>query len=268
MGRRTSLVGMRRIITCQAACSRRPAIFRAAVAAVAIAMPLSLQAAEVTSTWKGSSGNWTDSSKWLNDPAMLGYPGSTSTLCDVLIVGPNTGFTVTLNTGVLINALTLDAKDSVLNQTSGKLTLGADSSITCGSYLLTGGTLAGQGNLLVSGTLAWNGGDMDAGGKTTIASAGNLQIAGPYTKSLKRTLDNSGTIAHSESSIYLQGTLNNLSPGNFTINSGYYYNSGGAFNNAGSFTKAGNAEVRMYAAFNNTGSVNVQGGILRLDKGA
>ena len=131
--------------------------------------------------------------------------------------------------------------------------------------------------MTVSGVLNWTAGTMSGSGKTIIASSGTLNMSGAAAKQLGRVLQNDGMASWTGTGPLQMsaGTFNNN--GSFAANStsllDCFGNTGvNAFNNAGAFTQQGAGETRFRlfvtsVAFNNTGTVNVQGGKLGLNGG-
>jgi len=141
---------------------------------------------------------------------------------------------------------------------------------------MSGGTLAGSGNVTITGTLDWTGGTMAGSGQTVIANGGTLSLSTFNIKQLNRVLQNDGTATWTAGELRMTGgTFNNngsfTAGGNFPLRSS---GSGGvnAFNNAGTFTKLGIPFVRFTSVttgvpFNNSGTVEVRSGTLVLDNG-
>jgi hypothetical protein len=161
---------------------------------------------------------------------------------------------------------------SALSVTSG--TARVDGANNVPSLTLTGGFLAGLGDLAITSTLNWSAGTMAAGGKTILASTGTGTISGGSSKGLNRTFDNAGTLNYTGTQLIfglsaaVPGILNNLAAGvfNVTTTGGFSQSSAAAhaFNNAGTLNKSGGASTFTNVAFNNTGTVNVDTGTLSL----
>src|SRR6185295_18369822 len=133
------------------------------------------------------------------------------------------------------------------------------------------GTLTGAGDVTVSGTLVWTAGTMSGSGRTIIAVGGTLNVNSGNQHFLERVLQNNGAATWTDGSLFLtDGMFTNK--GSFTASSGSdlnCYGQGGVnvFANAGTFTKQGVGVTRFLAnasgmAFNNSGTVEVQGGTL------
>ena len=98
--------------------------------------------ADITATWNGTTGNWTDAARWSTGV----FPNnSVPNFYDAVI---NAG-TVTLNQGIAINQLTLG-----------------------------GGTLAGASALALAEGVQWNGGTLAVGSVTLGASSASVVAGG------------------------------------------------------------------------------------------
>ncbi|TWU27617.1 beta strand repeat-containing protein [Bythopirellula polymerisocia] len=196
-------------------------------------------AADVTSTWDGSTGNWSDSSHW-----------------DSLLF-PNNG-----NGGQTFDAVI----------SSGTVTV--DQAINIENLQQTNGTITGTSDLTVSGLTTWTRGTMTGTG-TTHANGG-LDLSGSNSKTLNgRVLNNAGAATWTAGQ-FITGNgavLNNLLGATFDTNFDGeildgFIGAPSQINNAGTFTKSGGAgTTRFHIAFNNTGAVNVQSGTLSLSGG-
>ena len=148
--------------------------------------------------------------------------------------------------------------------------------ITVPTLTLTGGTLGGTiAQVTSSGLLTWSGGTMSGTGVTN--ANGGILMNGSYIYLDQRTLNNAAgqTATFNTNGYYLYlsngATFNNN--GTFLAQNdyGYIYDNGvgaNTFNNAGTFTRnTGSNDFSIYTVFNNTGTVNVQSGILTLAGG-
>ncbi len=180
-------------------------------------------------TWNGLTADWTVGTNWTPG----GPPGTTDT--------------ATVNAG---NAQ-LNADTTILGLTQG------------------GGTLSGTGILTVTGASAWTGGTQTGTGTTRYEST--LGITGPTTKSITggRTISLNGATSWSGNT----GANNTISMANASVinNAGTFTDSNafgstisgsGTFNNAGTFNKDSATTTSLAVAFNNTGTVNVNAGLL------
>ncbi|MEX2168263.1 MAG: hypothetical protein WD851_03055 [Pirellulales bacterium] len=143
------------------------------------------KAADVTATWDGGSGNWSDASRWILNP--LGAP----------VVPNNTSTTF----------------DVVIN--SGTVTQDFVGGVVVEDIHLAGGTLSGNGDVTATGTSSWSKGTLSGNGKTTIAAGGTLSVT-PFSNSLQRTdrvLENAGELSFNQANyewFFSNATLNNL----------------------------------------------------------
>lgn len=189
------------------------------------------RSADVSATWLGGAGPWSDPLQWSSNP---NYPNN-----------GNGGFTY----------------DATVN--SGTATL--DQSVAIQALTLGGGTINGSSNLILNGTSNWSVGTMSGAGTTTIASGGVLNLTGDgVVRNLNRNLTNNGTVnwtggsglAMSAVTFQNNGTLHFGAGGSFPGISG----SSGTFNNAGSIVKQTSNVGAINTILNNSGLVDVQGG--------
>jgi len=148
---------------------------------------------------------------------------------------------------------------------------------TVPSLTLSGGTLQGSGNVTVSNTLNWSGGMMAGAGRTVLASGAAGNFTGASTKSLNRTIDNSGTINYTGTALTfgvgaaVPGVINNFGVLTASGEADFSQSSAAAhaFNNSGTFNKTGAGTTTEFngVAFNNTGTVNFSAGVLSLLSG-
>jgi hypothetical protein len=143
------------------------------------------------------------------------------------------------------------------------------SDVTLGALTLNSGTLSGPTTVRVTGLLDWTGGAMIGPGRTVANSS--LMIHGWGTRSLaSRTLDNAAAATWTDGGILYSDydvTWNNLPGATFVVRNNLSFDAGpgAVFNNAGTFRKvASTGTTRMGLAFNNTGDVAVQTGMLSL----
>jgi len=204
-----------------------------------------LAAADVVSTWNGTTGNWTDFARWSSDPL---YPNN-----------GNGGFTY----------------DAVIN--NGSVTQDLAAGITIEKLALGGGMIAGDYDLMVNGLFTWTGGTMSGTG--TVHANGGMTIGGSALKTLtgEARLENAGVATWSGAGNIRTDNgwgpivIDNLLGATFDIQNdsemlAYNVSSGWpVFNNAGVLRKsAGTGETHLEMIVNNTGTVEVQTGTLRL----
>ena len=116
---------------------RRAASALAASAAALCALPAI--AADVTSTWStATSGVWNANGNWINVPALGGFPnngtGGVATY-DAVISATGSPYTVTLNTNITVEDLTLSSANATLNHTAGTFTATGAITVSAGFYL-------------------------------------------------------------------------------------------------------------------------------------
>jgi hypothetical protein len=204
--------------------------------------------ADITSTWDGSTNNWSSASDWSSES----YPNNGTPPGTVYDVGISSG-NVTLDVSPTVRLLNL-----------------------------SGGTLEGNGtSLTIDGLLSWSGGAIGSDGSNQIINAnGGISLVGSVSFS-GGTINNAST-ANWTGGYFIQATgnnslgqntiFNNLVGANFNVQTDdpYFGNRLGSvapdvFNNAGTFTKSlTTGQTTIVAEFNNSGQVNVQTGTLVL----
>lgn len=234
--------------------------------------------------WDGLTGNWNVNTNWDGDTLP-----TTGDDIQVNLGGITTSFTggtglttLTINSLLSQAALALSGGslsvenaftvNNALSLTGGTLTLNGNSQAT--SLILNGGTLTGAGNLILASTGVWSNGDMSGTGRTVVGLGSMLDISNVFTKGLDRTIDNQGTINYTGGNLLfgrsasVAGTINNngifnaIGDGDFTRNQAASH----AFNNTEVFNRSGTGETRFSGVtFDNTGTVNINQGALRLD---
>src|ERR1700690_976026 len=116
---------------------------RAAVAAAAAAVfvPAFAGASEITSNWSGNTGNWTDPTQWTTNPNYPNNGTPAGVEYDAVINAPGAGpYTVTLNSNVTTDSVTLNSPNATLSQTGGTLTT-TSLNISAGTYVLENASL-------------------------------------------------------------------------------------------------------------------------------
>ncbi len=186
-------------------------------------------------------------------------------------------------TGALTSGGLLDLTNGILN---------AGGNITTASYAQSFGSVQGPGNLTVQGAATITFGDMRGPGTTILNGPTSLSSSGLWLDS-GRTLQNNATFTWTGGSLDLNNNINGVSlPGTGAITntaaglflvqgdfstSLFASNYGGTdtgesatFTNAGTFRKTGSSagnQTFVSTIFNNTGTVDVQTGILSLAGG-
>lgn len=240
--------------------------------AIASAALLAMQPAfSATSTWSQlTDGFWDVVGNWFPQAPGAG---------DDVVIAPagTTGVTVTFRGGVA-EVASLQAQASKLVVNGGALRLNATSSIQ--DLGIRDGVLGGSGTVTVQ-SLNWLGGQMGhqdhPGGVTTVTGATFIDGAGYQTLAHGRTLNLQGRSVWGvgDGAIWMEsyasGTAFNVNA-NATFSDlgaasesglktlGYAF--GNSFNNAGTFIRSGLGQTGIAADFNNTGSVQLNGGTL------
>jgi hypothetical protein len=164
---------------------------------------------------------------------------------------------------------------AVFVNNSGNLDIGAASTWSAPVNLISG-TLTGAGALTISDKLNWNSGTLSGTGKKTVSGTLNL-ISNQYSQHviIGTTLETTGaTVWTGNGTFYAKNAAiwNNTSTGTIDLQndadfSFVYDNPISTFNNAGTFTKSNGTTTDdsfIDAIFNNTGTVQVKAGTLRL----
>jgi uncharacterized repeat protein (TIGR01451 family) len=143
-----------------------------------------------------------------------------------------------------------------------------------GTFELTGGALGGAGNFTVpaGSQFNWTAGTMATGGVFTVAAGGSLTLSSGSTKTLRRQLDNAGTVTWSGGTVLGNDgpTFNNQAGALFNVqNDGAFFSTSDSsvrtFNNAGTVRKtAGTGTTSWDGVFNNDGTLSVRTGTLNL----
>lgn len=232
---------------------------------VAMAVILMSQPAHsVTRTWNAGAGGansfWDLVANWNTGLPLAG---------DIATMG---AFNTTIRSGNW--ALQSMSGTGTLSITAGNLSVTAAS--TMGSVVMTGGTLGGSG-ALTAGSFTWNGGDL--GSSTSLG--GTFNVTGATTLNSTQHVVNYGQSLNIKGNstwgpsgrLYLYGagagygesTVNVFAGKTLSLQGGdtaaYFQIDGpGTFNNAGTVTKTGANLLYIDAGFNNTGTLNVDGG--------
>jgi hypothetical protein len=133
--------------------------------------------------------------------------------------------------------------------------------------------LTGTGALTIHGTGTWAGGTMSGAGTTVIAPGASFTFANPTFIVLSRTLENGGTALYSGGGVISinGGVITNDAGAQFLMQSPGSLNFGGGsprFDNAGTLVTAANDTTAFVAvAFNNYGTVTIQGGTFSMSGG-
>ncbi len=219
--------------------------------------------------WNAGTGNWNVPGNW--NPPQLPVAGD-----DVVIAanGANETFTVTANVAATVNSLTVGGGNGTqtLAIAAPVVTLNGASTISTNGVLsLSGGTLGGTGSLTINGTFNWSGGLMTGMATTTVN--GPFNLSGLTMINGNRTLTNASTANWTSANnlgirtgtgsiINNTGTWDSQTDGVAIIN---FYGGTSTFNNSGTFKKSAGAGLTTISIpFVNTGTVDVQSGVLNL----
>lgn len=108
----------------------------------------------IDSTWTtATSGNWGSAARWT--PAAVPNNGSPTSASryDVSILATGAPYTVSLNSSVTVDSLTLGSANATIDHTAGTLTLTEGLVLNAGTYQFNGGTMRG-------GTISGTGGQV------------------------------------------------------------------------------------------------------------
>ena len=135
----------------------------------------------------GDGVHWSDAANWnVVATNQNGLPGSGDQAC----IG--SAFTVTLDVASSIDALS--AQGALTITSAGTLTLNSTTVASDATGLTLSGTLAGAGELDLSGVSTWSAGTMTGTGTTKVVAGAELKQTGTVSLQFGRTLDNSGTL--------------------------------------------------------------------------
>ncbi|MDD1457499.1 hypothetical protein MEN95_21675, partial [Dolichospermum sp. ST_sed7] len=219
-----------------------------------------------TISWKSAAnGNWNLAANWT--------PGNIPSTVDIAQITIAGTYTVLLDNARTLTGLTLGATTGIqtLDINGNILTLNGASTVSNNGVLnLASGTVNGTGALTIS-KLNWNGGTLSGTGKKTVS--GTLNLSGSQTLD-GTTLETTGaTVWTGNGTLYATNaaTWNNTSTGTIDLqgDADFYQYSGAqlTFNNAGTLTKSNGTtadDSYIGGLFNNTGTVQVKKGTLRL----
>ncbi|MGA3065897.1 MAG: PEP-CTERM sorting domain-containing protein [Tepidisphaeraceae bacterium] len=148
------------------------------------ALPIAVRA-DTTASWLSeTSDNWASTTAWSCSPNYPNNGTPTGIDYDALINATGgSAYTVTLDSAVTADELTLDSADATLDQTGGSMT--APINLDAGTYQMDGGTIANSTISLAGGAFKINDGTLDAasvtGGDLQVANGGTLNIQNGVT---------------------------------------------------------------------------------------
>ncbi len=138
------------------------------------------------------------------------------------------------------------------------------------TYSQSGGTLAGAGDVTITGPIAWTGGTMQGTGAT--AAEGGITLSGAALKALNRDMLSSGDGRWQDNGPFYIGAgaaFTNAAGATFEAQGGatlwWSTQPPGSFVNRGTFRKSGAARTRLLNPFENAGALEVAGGELQLE---
>src|ERR1017187_8171848 len=240
-----------------------------AASAVALLFVAGSSARATTYNWiTAIGGGWNTSTNW--NP--IGVPGANDTA-----IITNAGVTVSLNGSTTVGAIILGTNGagtvtlSLAGQTlslNGPLTVNPS-----GSFTVDSGTLAGNTNAGLHGTIGWSAGFLE--GILTLASGSTLNITTANNHDMPNcTLTNYGTV------VWNGGDVRSGSSGTTIYNYGLWdaqsdqqlttagYNGSTVFDNFGTFRKSGGAsEFATATTFPSTVAFNQLAGAIDVQNG-
>ena len=129
------------------------------------------------------------------------------------------------------------------------------------------GSVTGVGSLTVADTSTWSGGSQTGSGSTTFSGAltldGGTKTINGRAVSASDTTWNAGAMNIVNGSFNNTGSFDDATVANTTV----FGSTSGSFNNSGTYNKLNDTVTTVNPAFNNTGTVNVDAGTLRLSGG-
>jgi filamentous hemagglutinin family protein len=162
---------------------------------------LQLAPTSVTNAWMDNvSGSWTTAGNWTR--------GHVPNALEDVLIDPLGTQTVNLGSGTQsVRSLSMPG-DDLLAISGGTLSPGQTSSIGAGATLnLSGGALAGAGDLGVAGTFNWSGGTVTGSG--ALNTTGAVSVSGVSTTLSGRTWNvNGGTVNYNSGDLVVNGTFN------------------------------------------------------------
>jgi hypothetical protein len=220
-----------------------------------------------TITWTNTvSGGWNTAANW--NPNQV--PGATDTA-----IITNAGVTVTLDISPTVGGIILGTNGAgtvTLSLNSQTLTLNGPLAVNpSGSFTVDSGTLAGNSNAVLSGTIGWIAGVLE--GILTLAPGSTLNINNSANNHTLQgcTFTNNGTVAWASgtiqgghgTAIYNYGLWDAQSDQQLNNNLG----GGTTFNNYGTFLKSAGTEPNSTSfqsgvGFVNDGTVDAQNGLM------
>lgn len=215
-----------------------------------------------TINFDNSSGNgqWHESTNWDTDV----LPADTDDVCI-------DGFAVTLSFGTQSAGTLFVSATGGLDITSqATLSLASPSEIN-GPFSMDNGSLTGTGALTLNGTFDWLQGGMTISGG--VLATGTVNITGRLTPYIQdSTFRNTAVVNWNEGGMTVTGTASIVNDGTWEVTHDPYMSAQNSrtsnFVNNGTFRKTVATETtRIAVIFHNSGTVDVQTGILQLENG-
>lgn len=199
-------------------------IARPLVAAVVLLALTATAQAQVTSTWNGTSGDWTNPALWSTNPF---YPnnGNPPGTTYAVNMGSGTG-TLTMNVPITVQSMQMAFGSTKTVTGTGALTVlgqtlmnSADAvfnvPLTTGSLVLGGFNLRGSGPIAVTGSLT-------AFDNMLVSGSGPITVAGPFSLSGvgQLTLDGRSLTLNGANNTWTGNSLQAQNGAVFTVGSG------------------------------------------------
>jgi len=137
-----------------------------------------------------ADGNWSVAGNWSKN--------AVPTATDTVEIRQSGTYTVTLDVAATVNMLTVGGLSGTQTLAIAGPTLTVDTMASFtprGALLMTGGTLAGAGPVIVAGSMSWQGGTITGAHSVAVLPGATLDISGPATRTLsgQAVLDLAGT---------------------------------------------------------------------------
>jgi hypothetical protein len=207
-------------------------------------------------TFGYSTGTWTNSGSFnQSNGAIIGNTGTFvhatgSTISGTGAFNNNSGGTLTLNIPQTFPAtLALTNNGGTIN--------GAGNLVVNNAFVFSG-TIGGGGTLLLNEGGSFNSGTLSRA--TTVPAGKTLNLATNGDKTIGGNLTNNGTVDWQDGRLFYNNTPTITNNGSFLVTGNNQGFSPLAFNNVGTYTKSSTGLTEWRGDFNNTGTVNLNGG--------
>jgi fibronectin-binding autotransporter adhesin len=213
-------------------------------------LPISVLADTNASWLSETSGNWSTASLWSTNPNYPnnGTPANVNYDAYISATG-GTAYTVTLNSNITVNSLTIGSANATLNDTGGTFQAGSIN-LNAGTYELNGGTLSGSTVNLAGGSFTAEQGTLSgvsvSGGDLNVLSSASLDVQNGLTITQHNLVLGSG------SSTYFDGASQTLTALNVAPSSNFatLYVGGPHSNGSASLTIGSNSYLSGALEFN------------------